>query len=100
MKVYAIYNKENKFIACFPNRNSAEDYGVQTYGRESGWEYDIIEKYLHEYPNILYNTPNTITPYTPNTITPYTQPISVKTTPYIPNIWYEGPKATYEGETK
>jgi len=94
MKVYAIYNKENKFIACFPDRNSAEDYGVQTYGRESGWEYNIVEKYLHEYPNILYNTPNTITPYT--------QPIPLKTTPYIPNIWCEGngPKATYEGETK
>jgi hypothetical protein len=94
MKVYAIYNKENKFIACFPDRNSAEDYGVQTYGRESGWQYDIIEKYLHEYPNILSNTLDKITPYS--------KPIPPKTTPYIPNIWCEvnGPKATYDGETK
>lgn len=44
MKVYAIYNSENKFIACFPIREDAEWYGVQTYGRESGWQFDIVEK--------------------------------------------------------
>lgn len=57
MKVYAIYDRENKFIVCFPDRVSAENYGVQTYGRESGWEYSIIEKYLHEYPTFLSTTP-------------------------------------------
>jgi hypothetical protein len=91
MKVYAIYDEENKFIAAFPDRNSAENYGIHTYGLEYGWEYNIVEKYLHEYPNILPTTPY-----------PLTQPIPLKTTPYIPNIWCEcnGPKATYEGETK
>lgn len=94
MKVHAIYNKENEFIAAFPDRDSAENYGVQTYGRESGWEYSIIEKYLHEYSTLL-----SATPYP---LTPYSQPIPLKTTPYIPNIWCEinGPKATYDGETK
>jgi hypothetical protein len=81
MKVYAVYNKENKFIAAFPDRVIAENYGIDTYGRESGWEYDIIEKYLHEYPTLLSTTPNTPTPYS--------QPIPLKTTPYIPNIWCE-----------
>ena len=58
MKVYAIYNKENEFIVCFPDRDSAENYGITTYGRESGWEYSIIEKYLHKYPTFLSTTPN------------------------------------------
>ena len=91
MKVYAIYNKENEFIAAFPDRVSAENYGIDTYGRESGWEYDIIEKYLHKYPTFLSTTPNTLTPYS--------QPIPP---PYNHNIWREdnGPKATYDGETK
>ena len=86
MKVFAIYDSENKFIACFPTREDAECYGVQTYGRESGWQFVIVEKYLHEYSNILSNTPDRITP------------VPLKTTTYIPNIWCEcnGPKATYD----
>ena len=92
MKVYAIYDKENKFIVCFPDRDGAENYGITTYGRESGWEYSIIEKYLHKYPTFLSTTPNTRTPYS--------QPIP--TTPYNHNIWRESnvPTATFEGETK
>jgi hypothetical protein len=91
MKVYAIYNKENKFIAAFPDRVSAENYGIDTYGRESGWEYDIIEKYLHKYPTFLSTTPNTLTPYS--------QPIP---SPDTHNVWRECnvPTATYDGETK
>jgi hypothetical protein len=90
MKVYAIYSKENKFLAAFPTREDAEWYGKTTYGRESGWQYDIVEKYLHEYSSILSNTPDRITP------------VPLKTTPYIPNIWCEGngPKATYDEELK
>ena len=89
MKVYAIYNLEHKFLAAFHTREDAEWYGVQTYGRESGWQYDIIEKYLHEYPTFLSTTPYPLTPYT--------QP-----TPYNHNIWREskGPTATYDGEIK
>ena len=92
MKVYAIYDKENKFIAAFPTREDAENYGITTYGRESGWEYSIIEKYLHKYPTFLSTTPDTLTPYS--------QPIP--TTPYNHNIWRESnvPTATFEGETK
>jgi hypothetical protein len=87
MKVYAIYNKENKFISAFPSREDAENYGIDTYGRESGWEYSIIEKYLHEYPTFLSTTPNTITPYS--------QPIP--TTPYNHNIWSPNvPTATFD----
>ena len=92
MKVYAIYNLDHEFLAAFPTREDAENYGITTYGRESGWEFDIIEKYLHKYPTFLSTTPNTLTPYS--------QPIP--TTPYNHNIWREcnGPTATYNGETK
>lgn len=91
MKVYAIYDKENKFIAAFPDRFSAENYGITTYGRESGWEYDIIEKYLHKYPTFLSTTPNTLTPCS--------QPIPI--TYYNHNIWRECnvPTATYDVRT-
>ena len=91
MKVYAIYSKENKFIACFPTRKDAEWYGVNTYGRESGWEYDIIEKYLHQYPTFLSTSPYQLTPYS--------KPIP---SPYNHNICCEsnGPIATFGGETK
>lgn len=90
MKVYAIYNKENRFIAAFPDRVIAENYGIDTYGLERGWEYDITEKYLHEYPTLLSTTPNTLTPYS--------QPI---TPPYNHNIWRPNvPTATYDGEIK
>ena len=71
MKVYAIYDKENKFIVCFPDRVSAENYGVQTYGRESGWEYDIIEKWLYYSAFMPIYTPSTA----PTPMTPYTPPI-------------------------
>ena len=89
MKVYAIYDKENKFIVCFPDRDGAKNYGITTYGRESGWEYSIIEKWLY---GSAFNTPNTLTPYS--------QPIP--TTPYNHNIWRECnvPTATFGGETK
>lgn len=68
MKVYAIYSKENKFIACFPTREDAENYGITTYGRESGWEYSIIEKWLYDSAFMPIYTPSTTPTQIPCTV--------------------------------
>lgn len=72
MKVHAIYDRENKFVAAFPDRDSAESFGMEVLGITNGWQYSIVEKYLHEYPTLFSTTPYTTT-------IPCTQP-----TPYEP----------------
>lgn len=60
MKIYAIYDSDNKFIVAFPSRKEAEDYGKTTFGNESGWSYAIVEKYLHDYPKFIDTKPSTL----------------------------------------
>lgn len=95
-EVFAIYDKDDKLVVCFPTRNDAENYGKVVLGNEKGWEYCIRKMFLYETKQYAFSQPLT----TPHTIpcTPYTPPIPLKTTPYEPNIWcgVKGPKATYE----
>lgn len=87
MKVFAIYNKSNKFIVALPTREETEEYGRVFLGSDKGWEYSIREVYLHETPFPLNITPVTPIPFAP------------EKPPYPPNIWCgDGtvPKATYD----
>jgi hypothetical protein len=95
MKVYAIYNQENKFIAAFPDRKDAMNYGIVMFGKECGWEYTIKEMCLVE--QLLTSIPYSQLCIQP-IVVPYTKPIPLETTPYEPNIWTcnDGPKATYD----
>jgi hypothetical protein len=78
MKIYAIYDKNDKFIIGFPTREEAETYGKEVLGAENGWEYSIKEKFLHNSPL------TTIPPYT--TLTPkQTTPHKVGDVPYTPH---------------
>lgn len=82
MKVFAIFTKENKFIAAFPDRENAMNFGITLFGPEKGWEYDIREMWMYETKQLILSTTTQPVPYTP-----YTPPIPLKTTPYTPNIW-------------
>jgi hypothetical protein len=102
MKIFAIFDKNDKLIICFPTREEAETYGKEVLGVENGWEYSIKEKFLHNSPL------TTIPPYTTRTPqqtipckvsdVPYTPPITVPSPPYSPNIWC-GVKANEWNET-
>lgn len=83
MKVFAIFTKENKFIAAFPDRENAMNFGITLFGPEKGWEYCIKEMWLYETKQHTFSQPLT----QPVPYTPYTPPIPIKTTPYEPNIW-------------
>jgi hypothetical protein len=67
MKVYSLYH-HNKFVASFPSRDEAIDYGKSCGG--DAWDYDIIEEYLHKSP-LTYN-PHPIT--SPGPSIPFTHP--------------------------
>lgn len=98
MKIYAIWSsKTDRFIAAFPDRKDAMNYGIVMFGPEDGWEYDIREMYMYETKQYSFSQPL----IQPLTTTPYTPPIPLKSTPYTPNIWCEvkGPTATYEEDT-
>ena len=87
MKIYAIYDKNDKFIIAFPTREEAENYGKVVLGIENGWEYSIKEKFIHNSPL------TTIPPYT--TFTPQqTIPCKVSDVAYPFTIDYsKGPQA-------
>ena len=99
MTVFAIYDKNDKFIIGFPTRSGAETYGKEVLGVENGWEYSIKEKFLTNSPQHPKQTiPCTVSdvPYIP-----YTPPIPHTPAPYTPNIWCGGDavkdvRATYE----
>lgn len=50
MPIFAIYDKNDKFIIGFPTRGEAEKYGKEVLGVEKGWEYSIKEKFLNNSP--------------------------------------------------
>jgi hypothetical protein len=89
IEVFAIYDKEDKLVVCFPTRTDAENYGKVVLGNENGWEYSIKKMFLYETKQYSFSQPLTSIPYTPPN--PYVQPIPLKTTPYTnPNpIWCE-----------
>ena len=89
IEVFAIYDKEDKLVVCFPTRNEVEQYGKVFLGNENGWEYSIKKMFLYETKQYPFSQPLTSIPYTPPN--PYVQPIPLKTTPYTnPNpIWCE-----------
>ena len=63
MKVFALYDKNDKFIIAFPTRKEAEKYGKEVLGVENGWEYSIKEKFLNNSPQYPLTTPyTTLTP--------------------------------------
>lgn len=89
MKVYAIYDKSNKFIIAFPTREETENYGKVFLGNDKGWEYDIKEMCLvHQ----LLTSPSYSQPLQP-LVVPYTK----QTTPYEQHIWTckDGPTTTF-----
>jgi len=97
MKVFAIFTQDNKFIAAFPDREDAMNYGIVMFGPEKGWEYCIREMWMYETKQYAFSQPLT----QPIPCTPYTTTIPLKTTPYEPNIWCgDGsiPTATYSSE--
>jgi hypothetical protein len=67
MKVFSLYH-HNKFVASFPSRDEAIDYGKSCGG--DAWDYDIIEEYLSKTPFTY--TPNPLT--TPGPSIPFTHP--------------------------
>jgi hypothetical protein len=93
MKIFAIFDKNDKLIICFPTREEAETYGKEVLGIENGWEYSIKEKFLHNSPL------TTIPPYT--TLTPQqTMPCKVSDVPYPFTIDYsQKPKTNEWNET-
>lgn len=50
MPIFAIYDKNDKFIIAFPTREEAENYGKVVLGLENGWEYSIKEKFIQNSP--------------------------------------------------
>jgi hypothetical protein len=84
MKVFTIFDKNNKFIIGFPTRSDAETYGKEVLGAENGWEYSIKEMFLTNSPL------TTIPPYT--TLTPQqTMPCKVSDVAYPFTIDYSQP---------
>ena len=63
MKVYSLYH-HNKFVASFPTREEAIDFGKSNGG--DPWDYDIIEEYLSKSPLVF--TPPHYGSLTPTTI--------------------------------
>jgi hypothetical protein len=92
-EVFAIYDKDDKLVVCFPTRNDAENYGKVVLGNERGWEYCIRKMYMYETKQYSFSQPLTPVPIA----VPYTPPIPLKTTPYTPSIWCEGPKGPTRG---
>jgi len=87
IEVFAIYDKKDKLVVCFPTRTDAENYGKVVLGNENGWEYSIKKMFLYETKQLQYAYSQPFSQ--PLTSIPYTQPIPLKTTPYTnPNpIW-------------
>ena len=89
IEVFAIYDKEDKLVVCFPTRNDAENYGKVVLGNENGWDYSIKKMFLYETKQLQYSYSQPLTQQIP-----YTPPITVPSPPYTnPNpIWCEGVK--------
>jgi hypothetical protein len=62
MKVYSLYH-HNKFVASFPTREEAIDFGKSNGG--DPWDYDVIVEYLSKSP-LVFTPPHygTLTPTT------------------------------------
>jgi hypothetical protein len=89
MKVFSLYH-HNKFVASFPSREEAVDYGKECGG--DPWDYDIIEEYLSKSP-LVYTFPTT-----PGPTIPYTHPPVISKPParYDDGSLYDdGVKVTY-----
>ena len=65
MKVYSLYH-HNKFVASFPTREEAIDFGKSNGG--DPWDYDVIVEYLSKSP--LSFTPPHYGSLTPATTVP------------------------------
>ena len=63
MKVYSLYH-HNKFVASFPTREEAIDFGKSNGG--DPWDYDVIVEYLSKSPLVF--TPPHYGSLTPTTI--------------------------------
>ena len=100
MKVFVIFDRNNKFIIGFPTRSDAETYGKEVLGAENGWEYSIKEMFLTnspQYPLTTLTPQQTIPCKVSGRTTPYTPPITVPGPHYTPSIWCEGPKGPTGG---
>ena len=66
MKVYSLYH-HNKFVAAFPKREEAIDYGKSNGG--DPWDYDVIVEYLSKSP-LVFTPPHytSLHSFTPTTI--------------------------------
>jgi hypothetical protein len=93
MKVFSLYH-HNKFVASFPSRDEAIDYGKSCGG--DAWDYDVLEEYLSKSP--LVYTPPHYTSLTPQQTIPCNPGITVlpgtdhiKTNPNTyPQIYCDG----------
>ena len=66
MKVYSLYH-HNKFVASFPTREEAIDFGKSNGG--DPWDYDVIVEYLSKSP-LSFTPPHytSLHSFTPTTI--------------------------------
>ena len=71
MKVYSLYH-HNKFVASFPTREEAIDFGKSNGG--DPWDYDVIVEYLSKSPLVFtpphYTSLHSFTPTTTITTIP------------------------------
>lgn len=72
MKVYSLYH-HNKFVASFPTREEAIDFGKSNGG--DPWDYDVIVEYLSKSP-LVFTSPH-YTSLTPATTIPCNPGITI-----------------------
>jgi hypothetical protein len=72
MKVYSLYDKDKTFLGAFPSRDMCVTCAKVLHPNADGWDYDVIEEYLHKSP-ISYIPP--FNPFTnPGPAIPCVQP--------------------------
>lgn len=83
MKVYSLYYNDT-YVVSFPNRADTIYYGIKIYGKDGGWECNIIEEYLSKSPLVyspphytsLHSSPSKFGPETGITVYPGTAQIN------------------------
>jgi hypothetical protein len=77
MKVYSLYDKYKTFLGAFPSRDMCISYAKVLHPDADGWNYEIVEEYLHK------STISYTSPYITSNAIPYVKP----SYPGSPNVW-------------
>ena len=93
MKVYSLYDKDKTFLGAFPSRDMCVCYAKVLRPNADGWDYDVIEEYLHKSP-LSYTPPYTT--LTPSTTIPCNPGIMLTDGPIYTNPYNNGIKAKAE----